>query len=375
MQESYAGWVFGGPSGTLESSVAPRELSLDITPRGRLDVIDVRAQAAATYGDVFDRYNRCLYCSLHTTAGYLPQSFAARLGSGPQAVRPYIDLFRTVFPEGAGYHHDDLERRTELTAEQRPVEPTNADSHLAFIGSGLRACVSYVTRRPGPVSFIDLDGVNAGKPRRRITTLVGYDSEIEVVKTTLHVPVSATHPVDAVNLKDSRLGLYRQLDELIRKHGVEKGRIRLSLGPREQFASLTVNEYETLLMRYDLAEVLRNPLWFAAQKAKHAWDDPRAVPMKTIDYAKYDLVRALNRLVDALGLAESAFERVFSQALAVPASRFLRMKRSVDLLVSDTRTPGSGAVVQGAYQAPIMVQWRRADHGQRQVTVILTRFV
>ena len=291
-------------------SVPPLELSLDITPRGRLDVIDVRAQAAATYGDVFEQYNRCLYCSLHTTAGYLPQSFAARLGSGPQAVRPYIDLFTTVFPEGAGYHHDDLDRRTELTAEQRPIEPTNADSHLAFIGSGLRACVSYVTRRPGPVSFIDLDGVNAGKPRRRMTTLVGYDSEIEVAKTTLHVPVSSTHPVDAVNLKDSRLGLYDQLDELIRKHGVEKGRVRLSLGSGEQFASLTVNEYETLLMRYDLAEVLRNPLRFAAQKAKHAWDDPRAVPSKAIDYAKYDLVRAVNRLVDALGLAESAFERV-----------------------------------------------------------------
>jgi hypothetical protein len=83
--------------------VPPLELSLDITPRGRLDVIDVRAQAAATYGDVFEQYNRCLYCSLHTTAGYLPQSFASRFGSGPQAVRPYIDLFTTVFPEGAGY--------------------------------------------------------------------------------------------------------------------------------------------------------------------------------------------------------------------------------------------------------------------------------
>jgi hypothetical protein len=355
--------------------VAPLELSLDIRPRGRLDVIDVRAQAAATYGDVFEKYNRCLYCSLHTTAGYLPQSFAARLGSGPHAVRPYIDLFTTVFPEGAGYHHDDIARRTELSAEQRPIEPPNADSHLAFIGSGLRACVSYVMRRPGPVSFIDLDGINAGKPRRRMTTLVGYDSEIEVAKTTLHVPVSATHPVDAVNLKDARLGLYGQLDDLIKKYGVEKGRIRLRLGSREQFASLTVNEYETLLMRYDLAEVLRNPLWFAAQKAKHAWDDPRALPSKTIDYVKYDLVRALNRLVDALGLAESAFERVFSQALAVPASRFLRMKRSVDLLVSDSRTPGRGTVVEGTYQAPIMVQWRRADRGERQVTATLTRFV
>ena len=353
----------------------PLELSLDLTPRGRLDVIDVRALAASSYGDVFEQYNRCLYCSMHTTAGYLPQSFAARLGTGPHAVRPYIDLFTTVFPEGAGYQHDDLERRVELTAEQRPVEPTNADSHLAFIGSGLRTCVSYVTRRRGPVSFIDLDGVNGGKPRRRMTTLVGYDSEIEIAKTTLDVPVSATHPVDAVNLKDARLGLYEQLDELITHYGVEKGRIRLSLGSGEQFASLTVNEYETLLMKYDLAEVLRNPLRFAAQKAKHAWDDPRALPTKTFDYAKYDLVRAMNRLVDALGLAESAIERVFSHALAVPASRFLRMKRSVDLLVSDSKRPGRGAVIEGTYQAPIMVQWRRADRGHRQVTVTLTRFV
>ena len=375
MQDPYALCMYGCPSVTLVISVPPLELSLDITPRGRLDVIDVRAQAAATYGDVFEQYNRCLYCSLHTTAGYLPQSFAARLGSGPQAVRPYIDLFTTVFPEGAGYHHDDLDRRTELTAEQRPVEPTNADSHLAFIGSGLRACVSYVTQRPGPVSFIDLDGVNAGKPRRRVTTLVGYNTEIEVAKTTLYVPVSATHPVDAVNLKDARLGLYDQLDALIRTHGVEKGRVRLSLGSGEQFASLTVNEYETLLMRYDLAEVLKNPLRFAAQKAKHAWDDPRAVPSKAIDYAKYDLVRAVNRLVDTLGLAESAIERVLSQALAVPASRFLRMKRSVDLLVSDSKTAGRGAVVEGTYQAPIMVQWRKATRGERQVAVTLTRFV
>jgi hypothetical protein len=162
---------------------------------------------------------------------------------------------------------------------------------------------------------------------------------------------------------------------LIKKHGVEKGRIRLNLGSGEQFASLTVNEYETLLMRYDLAEVLKNPLRFAAQKARHAWNDPRAVPSKTIDYAKYDLVRAINRLVDALGLAESAIERVLAQALAVPASRFLRMKRSVDLLVSDSKTPGRPRVIEGTYQAPILVQWRKADLGERQVTVTLTRFI
>ena len=88
---------------TIVVSVPPLERSLDITPRGRLDVIDVRALAMATFCDVFDRHARCLYCSLHTTAGYLPQSFATRLGTGPQAVRPYIDVFTTVFPEGAGY--------------------------------------------------------------------------------------------------------------------------------------------------------------------------------------------------------------------------------------------------------------------------------
>ena len=99
------------------------------------------------------------------------------------------------------------------------------------------------------------------------------------------------------------------------------------------------------------------------------------MPSKTIDYAKYDLVRAVNRLVDALGLAESAIERVLVQALAVPASRFLRMKRSVDLLVSDSKTPGAGRVIEGTYQAPIMVQWRRADKGERIVNVTLTRFV
>jgi hypothetical protein len=346
-----------------------------VTPRGRLDVIDVRSQAAAVYGDIFEDFNRCLYCSMHTTAGFLPQSFATRLGTGAQGVRPYIDVFTSVFPEGAGYLHDELHLRTELTPEQRPVEPTNADSHLTFIGSGLRSCVSYVMRRPGAVSLIDLDGVNAGKPRRRFTTLVGYNHELEVARTTLHVPVSSTHPVDAVNLKEARLGLYDQLTDLIALHGVDKGRVRLDLAAGEQYASLTVNEYETLLMKYDLAEVLKNPLWFAAQKAKHAWDDPRTLPSKTFDYAKYDFVRALNRLVDALGLAESVIERVLGQALAVPASRFLRMKRSVDLLVSDTSTPGRGRVIEGAYQAPIMVQWRRAAQGARQVNVTLTRFI
>jgi hypothetical protein len=353
--------------------VPPLELSLEIRPRARLDVIDVRARAAELYGDAFEAFSRCLYSSFHTTAGYLPQSLATRLAAQPEGIGPYLDVFRTVFPEGAGYLHDQLDLRHELEPAQRQVEPTNADSHLAFMGGGLHACVSYVTRRPGPVYFIDFDGMHAGTPRRRTTTLVGYDREVEVARTKLHVPVSS-HPIDAVNLKNPRLGLYAQLAEFIEQHDVTKGRVRLELGPGEQFASLTVNEYETLLMQHDLAEVLRSPLRFAAEKARHAWNDPRAVPGRALEYAKYDFVRALNRLVDALGLGATRLEGLVARALEVPASRFLRMKRSVDLLVSDTRQPGHGAVIEGTYQTPIMVQWRDAGRGVRVLDVALTRF-
>jgi hypothetical protein len=354
--------------------VAPLELALDVTPRARLDFLDVRAQAADRFGTALEAYSRCLYYSPHTTAGYLPQSLAARLSARAQGIGQYLDVFRAVFPEGAGYRHDQLELRDELAPAQREVEPTNGDSHLAFIAGGLHSCVSYVVRRPGPVYFIDLDGMNAGTPRRRATTLVGYDHETVVARTTLHVPVSP-HPINAVNLKDTRLGLYAQLAEFIDQHAVQKGRVRLELGSGEQYASLTVNEYETLLMQHDLADVLRNPLRFAAEKARHAWNDPRTVPSKALVYAKYDLVRALNRLVDAVGLGASRIEHLVARALEAPVSRFLRMKRSVDLLVSDARTPGRGAVVEGTYQTPILVQWRRARHGARTVDVTLTKFL
>jgi hypothetical protein len=223
------------------------------------------------------------------------------------------------------------------------------------------------------VFFIDLDGMNAGTPRRRVTTLVGYSDETVVARTTLHVPVSP-HPINAVNLKDPRLGLYSQVTELIERHGVVKGRLKLELPSTEHYASLTVNEYETLLMQHDLAEVLRNPLRFAAEKARHAWSDPRAVPGKALEYAKYDLVRAVNRLVDAVGLGASRIERLVARALEAPVSRFLRMKRTVDLLVSDTQSTGRGAIVEGTYQAPIMVQWRPARQGTRAIDLTLTRF-
>jgi hypothetical protein len=355
-------------------TAAPVEFPLELTPRSRVDVIDVRREVSSRYGDALDRYARALCCSFHTTAGYLDQRLAARLQKSRAGVMGYIDVFRTMFPEGAGYEHDKLDRRIELTDDQRPIEPLNADSHLAFMAGGLRTCVSYLNRPDEPVCFIDLDGVHDGRARRRRTTVLGYTAEQAVEQTRIVVPVSG-HTVDSVNLKDPGLGFYQRCAELVERQGVTKGRIRLTLAPGERHAGLTINEYETLLMRHDLREVLRDPLRFMAEKAGHMLGNPRAIPAKTLDYAKYDLVRVFNQLVDALGLGESFVESLLSRAIAMPASRFLRMKRSVSLLVSDHTREGHGTIVEGTYQSPILVQWHRGNRQARVLDVTLTRFV
>src|SRR4029450_13080268 len=117
-------------------SSAPLELTLELTPRARVDVIDVRQEITNQFGDALDDYPRALCCSFHTTAGYLDPGVASRLSQGAEGVMPYIEVFRTMFPEGAGYEHDKLERRTELSAGQKPIEPTTADAPLALPRGG-----------------------------------------------------------------------------------------------------------------------------------------------------------------------------------------------------------------------------------------------
>ena len=353
-------------------AISPVEVALEISPRARVDLVDVRQRVLATHGDVLQPFSLALYSSFHTTAGYLDQSLATRLNRKRDGLAPYLSFFGNVFPEGAGYKHDELHLREELTDAQRQIEPPNADSHLAFISAGLRSCVTYRGRGIDPVYFIDLDGVYKGRPRQRVTTVLGFNDEEVVGRDQAAVSMSA-HPIDSLNLKDRRFGLYDCCEQLIAQHDVEKGRIQLALAPGEAQAGLTVNEYETLLMQHDLAEVLQNPLRFMAEKSRHLLADPRSVPNKTIDYARYDMVRVFNELVDALGLSDSVVERIISRFVA-PARHFLRMKRSVNLPVSDRETPGEGRLAQGPYQSPILVQWQRADNLTRVVDITLTRF-
>ena len=309
-----------------------------------------------------------MYWSSHTTAGFLDRSLATRLTA--ESVPSYLETFRALFPEGAGYEHDRLDRRHDLDPEQRAVEPRNADSHLAFIAGGLRPCVTHPNRPGESVFFVDLDGMVEGRPRRRLTRLIGFHNERPAGRTRIAVPVSA-HPIDSVNLKDPRLGIYQQLSEFVNRAGVGKGRLRIVLDPSERHSALTVNEYETLLMKHDLAEVLRNPLRFFAEQSRNALANPFAVPAKTLGYAKYDFVRVLNKSLDTLGLRGSIVERLLARTLAVPAARFFRMRRSVSLLISE-RSDGTHGLIEGTYQSPILVQWQRAPREARCLDVTLT---
>jgi len=344
----------------------PLDLTLELAPRARFDIVNLRTHFQAEH-QALGAFPQCLYWSFHTTAGFLDRSLAARLR--PQHVPTYVDAFRTIFPEGAGYQHDRLERREDLDADQRAIEPRNADSHLAFIASGLHTCVTHPNRADEPVFFVDLDGVNEGRPRRRRTRLVGFNQERLVRSTQIHVPVSG-HPIDSINLKDPRLGVYEQLAEFARTSGVGKGRLRLGLDPTERHTALTVNEYETLLMKYDLAEVLSNPLRYVAERYRHVLANPRAVPAKTLGYAKYDFVRVLNQGLDSFGLRGSIIEKVVARTLAVPAARFFRMRRSISLFVS--QEAGNTQIVEGTYQSPILVQWQHAPTQSRVINVSLT---
>src|SRR5262249_50200675 len=238
-----------------------------------------------------------------------------------------------------------MELRTELSDAQKVVEPRNADSHLTFIGAGLRNCVTYQTRPDTPVYFIDLDGATDALRRRRTTTVLAYDEERVVVQMSVSVPVSK-HPIDSVNLADPRLGLLEQVNALLARSGLERGRVDLVVQATERNVGLTVNEYETLLMQNDLVDVLRDPLRFARIKAHSILDDPLAIPGKTLSYAKYDVVRVLNSLMEALRLDQSSFERLIAKVMAVPARRFVRSGRAGVLLAPPPR-PASAAVRLG----------------------------
>ena len=351
----------------------PVEVNLDITPQKRFEIIDVARMVKEEVGDVTAGFRKSVYCSLHTTAGYLEQGVCARLGHSSKQLDPFIRAIQKIFPHDAGYFHDRMQLRDELSESEKECEPINADSHLTFIGAGLKNCVTYINKPDQPVYFIELDGVYKEHHRSRRTTVMAYNREGIVHRGRVAIPVDSRHMIDALNLKDPQYGFFAQLQEWLQFYGIEKGRIDIRLDPEEQHVGLTVNEYETLLMRNDLPEVLRDPLRYMMRRGKKLLRNPGSIPGRTRDYASYDLIHLYNELMDTVPVGRSVVDRILS-FLSTPASRIMRLKRHISLLVSNSEETGPEQIVQGTYQSPILVQHYPSKEGVRYLDITIRDF-
>ncbi len=351
----------------------PVELTLDLRPARRFELIDVTERVGEVRPDFFSEYRKGAFCSFHTTAGYLDQRLCARLDHCDDRLGRFVNLFRRLFPKDAGYYHDRMELRDELSDAEKVREPVNADSHLTFMGAGLRNMATYDVAEQNPVYFIDLDGVNGSLQRTRRTTVLGYDRERRVYRGGFELPVDADRAVDSFDLKQPEFGLFEHVRELIERHGIEHGRVDLRLPTGERDAGLTVNEYETLLMRNDLPAAMRHPLRYLVRSGGRLLRDPGSLPGKARDYAIYDLLRLYNEVMDVLGVGRNVADRLLSR-LSGPAYRLFRLKRRISYLVGTEPDSDGGRIVEGRYQSPILIQHRPPEDGTRSLEVSLYRF-
>jgi thiamine phosphate synthase YjbQ (UPF0047 family) len=351
----------------------PVEFTLDLAPRSRFDVIDVASKISDLYGDLLQTYPKTTCCSFHTTAGYVEQEFCAKLAYSERRLNQFIKIFQGLFPPNAGYFHDCMELRKELSESEKEREPVNADSHLTFIGAGLKNCVTYINKPKSMIYFIDLDGVYRHRRRNRRTTILAYNKEKIVYHGRFLIPVTEGHPINSFNLKDPRYGLFSHLTDLLDFYSIDKGVIDIRLAQDEHHAALTVNEYETLLMRNDLPEAMSNPLRYIVRRGKNLLLNPASIPSKTRSYAIHDLIHLYNELMTNIGIGRSFIDRI-SSYLSTRASRIFRLKRHIKLLVSSSVETGPGRILQGAYQSPILLQRKRANKGVRCLEITLRNF-
>ena len=333
----------------------PMEVNLAIRPKGRFEIVDVAALIREQIGEGLNPYRKAAYCSFHTTAGFLEQAVCARLGYSHKQLAPLIRAVQKIFPHDAGYFHDRMQLRQELSDSQKEEEPANGDSHLTFIGAGLNNCVLYLHHPQEPVYFIELDGIYKHHVRRRRMTVMAYSDTEALERGRVDIPVSEGRAIEAFNLKEPRYGLFSRVADWCRRHGVEKGYIDIRLAPEERHVGMTVNEYETLLMRNDLPQALIDPLRFALQRGN-------------------DVVQLYNYLMAQVPVGRSVIDRIFA-ALSTPAKRILRLKRHIRLLVSDDVEAGANHILHGAYQSPILVQYHPAPNGVRRLNITLHRFI
>jgi len=100
-------------------SIEPLRIILELIPKARFYITNVSDRIAEQYGSLLQNYHRLIFCSLHTTAGYLAEGFCAKLGYNEGGLRQFIRSFQKIFPQNAGYLHDRLELREELGESQK----------------------------------------------------------------------------------------------------------------------------------------------------------------------------------------------------------------------------------------------------------------
>jgi hypothetical protein len=324
-------------------------------------VTDIRARLRGEGGEPpFHAFPHLLCVSYHTTAGFMDRTLQRRLAREPGRLPAFLSALRDIFPPEAGYQHDRLHLRHELSEEQKRSEPLNADAHLSVIGGGFTNCSTCSGRSAEPLWFVDFDGTYRDRHRRRIqrtrmATVVGYSQEEVVEVLELEVEISAGE-ARAVKLTGGDPPLLEPVLDAVRRHGVGYGRVDLRLPPGERDAAMTVNEFEALLMQRDLAAVLEEPLRYAG--------------------APTDLTRAMG----ALGVSARRRDRLMDRALETTTpARLLRMRRGVSLAILPAGGSGAppgrpGRIVLGTYQSPILVQWSPPEGAVRVVEASVVRF-
>ena len=166
------------------------------------------------------------------------------------------------------------------------------------------------------------------------------------------MPVSK-HPIDSVNLADPRLGLLEQINELLARSGPRaRPRRHRRSRPSERNVGLTVNEYETLLMQTRPRRGAEGPAALRGdQGAAHARRPARRSPARRSNYAKYDVVRVLNSLMEALRLDQSSLERLVAKVMSVPARGSCARAGSASSPARDG-DHAAARVVRGTYSEP-----------------------
>ncbi len=263
--------------------------------------------------------------------------------------------------------------RQDLNDIEKERESANADSHLTFISAGLKNCVTYVNKPELPIYFIDLDGICKHQPRSRRTLVLAYNREKMLYRGRFAVPVTGEPAVSSLNLKDPRYGLFSHLNDLLKTYGIDRGLVAIALAREEQHAALTVNEYETLLMRNDLPEAMQNPLRYVLSRGKKLLQNPAAIPRKTRSYAIYDLIHLYNELLKNSQIGRAVINKVLS-CLSAPVSQIFRLKRHINLLISTGMETGPGRITLGTYQSPILLQHQKPDKDVRCLEITLRRF-